>query len=78
LCYPERLKKFSELVEDVFRTTIDTGPRGAIRFAQGVEAFVTVGGEWAVEQLRVCTYQNLICFSVDESGFFSCLSIRFS
>lgn len=49
----DRLKKLSELVEDIVRTTIDTGPRGAIRFAQGIEAVVTVGGEWAVEQLRV-------------------------
>lgn len=48
----ERLKKFSELIEDVIRTTVDTGPRGAIRFAQGIEAVVTVGGEWAIEQLR--------------------------
>jgi hypothetical protein len=30
-----------------------TGPRGAIRFAQGVEAFVTVGGEYFFQLLRV-------------------------
>lgn len=48
----ERLKKFSELIEEVVRTTIDTGPRGALRLAQGIEAVVGVGGEWLSEQMR--------------------------
>ncbi|KAH7282555.1 hypothetical protein KP509_35G036400 [Ceratopteris richardii] len=48
----ERLAKLSELLEDVVRTAVDTGPRGAIRFAQGIEALVNVGGEWALDQLK--------------------------
>ncbi|MCO5550866.1 hypothetical protein L7F22_004360 [Adiantum nelumboides] len=48
----DRLKKLSELVEDVVRTAVDTGPRGAIRFAQGIEAVANVGGGWALDQLK--------------------------
>lgn len=48
----ERFKKFSELIQDVIRTTVDTGPKGAFRLAQGIEAVVTVGGEWLIEQSK--------------------------
>ncbi|ONK61766.1 uncharacterized protein A4U43_C08F33370 [Asparagus officinalis] len=35
-----------KLVEDIIQTSIKTGPRGAIRLAQGVQAVLGVGGEW--------------------------------
>ncbi|KAI5057656.1 hypothetical protein GOP47_0027671 [Adiantum capillus-veneris] len=59
----DRLKKLSELVEEVVRTAVDTGPRGAIRFAQGIEAVVNVGGEWALDQLK-----NLSTSRTTDSG----------
>ncbi|KAJ6841747.1 putative aarF domain-containing protein kinase, chloroplastic isoform X2 [Iris pallida] len=34
------------LVEDIIQTSISTGPRGALRLVQGVQAVVGVGGEW--------------------------------
>lgn len=53
-----KLAKLNELVEEVVRTTVDTGPKGALRLAQGFEAVITVGGEWLLQQsqlLPVCT-----------------------
>jgi len=47
----ERLKELNKLIEDVARIAVSTGPRGAVRFAQGIEAFVTVGGEYFFQLL---------------------------
>ncbi|KAL1197058.1 putative aarF domain-containing protein kinase [Cardamine amara subsp. amara] len=41
-----RIENLPKLVEDIVQTSINTGPRGAIRLVQGVQAFVGVGGEW--------------------------------
>jgi hypothetical protein len=49
----ERLKELNKLLEDVARTAISTGPRGAIRLAQGIEAVVSVGGEYLLQLYRV-------------------------
>lgn len=48
----ERLKELNKLLEDVAKIAISTGPRGAVRFAQGIEAVVTVGGEYLLQILR--------------------------
>ncbi|KAG0568306.1 hypothetical protein M758_6G009200 [Ceratodon purpureus] len=48
----DRLKELNKLLEDVAKIAVSTGPRGAIRFAQGVEAFVSVGGEYFLQLLR--------------------------
>ncbi|GAV67778.1 ABC1 domain-containing protein [Cephalotus follicularis] len=37
------------LVEDIVQTSINTGPRGALRLAQGIQAFLGVGGEWLAD-----------------------------
>lgn len=42
----ERVKEFNKLLGDVAKIAVSTGPRGAVRLAQGIEAFVTVGGEY--------------------------------
>ncbi|KAK4798940.1 hypothetical protein SAY86_024305 [Trapa natans] len=44
--FQDSLQKLPKLVEDIVQTSINTGPRGAIRLAQGVQAVVGVGGEW--------------------------------
>jgi hypothetical protein len=49
----ERLKELNKLLEDVARTAISTGPRGAIRLAQGIEAVVSVGSEYLLQLYRV-------------------------
>lgn len=35
-----------KLVEDIVQASINTGPRGATRLAQGIQAVIGVGGEW--------------------------------
>ncbi|KAL9268451.1 putative aarF domain-containing protein, partial [Drosera capensis] len=42
----DRLQNLPTLVEDIIRTSISTGPRGAVRLVQGIQAVVGVGGEW--------------------------------
>ncbi|KAJ7536640.1 hypothetical protein O6H91_12G076000 [Diphasiastrum complanatum] len=49
---PERLQKFNELVKEVVETAINTGPRGAFRLYQGIEAAASVGAEWLIELSR--------------------------
>ncbi|CAK7340002.1 unnamed protein product [Dovyalis caffra] len=38
-----------KLVEDIVQTSINTGPRGALRLAQGIQAFLGVGGVWLAD-----------------------------
>lgn len=40
------IENLPKLVEDIVQTSINTGPHGALRLVQGVQAFVGVGGEW--------------------------------
>ncbi|XP_049396715.1 uncharacterized aarF domain-containing protein kinase At5g05200, chloroplastic isoform X1 [Solanum stenotomum] len=42
----DRLENLPKLVEDIVQTSLSTGPRGALRLAQGVQAVVGVGSEW--------------------------------
>ncbi|CAN4123410.1 unnamed protein product [Withania somnifera] len=42
----DRLENLPKLVEDIVKTSLNTGPRGALRLAQGVQAVVGVGTEW--------------------------------
>ncbi|XP_031499067.1 uncharacterized aarF domain-containing protein kinase At5g05200, chloroplastic [Nymphaea colorata] len=45
----DRINKLPKLVEDIIQISISTGPRGAVRLAQGIQAVVTVGGEWLAD-----------------------------
>ena len=40
-------------MEDIVQTSIDTGPRGVFRLAQGVQAFIGVGQEWLADVSKV-------------------------
>ncbi|KAL6531166.1 hypothetical protein OROHE_014235 [Orobanche hederae] len=44
----DRIQNLPKLVEDVVQTSISTGPRGALRLAQGIQA-VGVGSEWLAD-----------------------------
>ncbi|XP_021903963.1 uncharacterized aarF domain-containing protein kinase At5g05200, chloroplastic [Carica papaya] len=46
------IEDLPKLVEDILQTSINTGPRGALRLAQGIQAFVGVGGEWLADVSR--------------------------
>lgn len=45
----DRISKLPKLVEDVIQTSVNTGPRGVIRLAQGIQATMVVGSEWLSE-----------------------------
>lgn len=46
-------QKLPKLMEDIIQTSLSTGPRGALRLAQGVQAVIGVGGEWLNDLSRV-------------------------
>ncbi|RXI04636.1 hypothetical protein DVH24_038910 [Malus domestica] len=43
---PDRFEDLPKLVDDILQTSVSTGPRGALRMVQGIQAFIGVGGEW--------------------------------
>ncbi|KAL3521329.1 hypothetical protein ACH5RR_019478 [Cinchona calisaya] len=43
------IEKLPKLVEDIVQTSISTGPRGALRLAQGIQAVLGVGSEWLAD-----------------------------
>ncbi|KAF1889559.1 hypothetical protein Lal_00024886 [Lupinus albus] len=43
--FQDRIENFPKLVEDIVQTSINTGPRGVLRLAQGLQAFIGVGQE---------------------------------
>lgn len=47
------MENLPKLVEDIVQTSINTGPRGALRLAQGIQAVIGVGGEWLTELSQV-------------------------
>lgn len=47
------MEKLPKLVEDIVQTSINTGPRGAVRLAQGIQAVRGVGSEWLTELSQV-------------------------
>ncbi|KAH7537695.1 hypothetical protein FEM48_Zijuj03G0120100 [Ziziphus jujuba var. spinosa] len=50
--FQESIENLPKLVEDIVQTSIDTGPRGALRMAQGIQAVIGVGGEWLADISR--------------------------
>lgn len=49
----ESIENLPKLVEDIVQTSINTGPRGVIRVAQGIQAFIGVGQEWLADLSKV-------------------------
>ncbi|KAJ7965166.1 ABC1 family kinase [Quillaja saponaria] len=47
--FQDSMENLPKLVEDIVQTSINTGPRGAIRLAQAIQAFVGVGTEWLAD-----------------------------
>lgn len=52
---PESIENLPKLVEDIVQTSINTGPRGVLRLAQGLQAVVGVGQEWLQDVSKVPT-----------------------
>ena len=49
----DSMEKLPKLVEDIVETSLNTGPRGVLRLAQGVQAFIGVGQEWLTDVSKV-------------------------
>ncbi|GMH05005.1 hypothetical protein Nepgr_006845 [Nepenthes gracilis] len=45
----DSIQNLPKLVEDIVQTSINTGPRGALRVAQGIQAVIGVGSEWLTD-----------------------------
>lgn len=45
----DSIQNLPKLVEDIVQTSISTGPRGALRLAQGIQAVIGVGSEWLAD-----------------------------
>jgi aarF domain-containing kinase len=56
----DRAGELPKLVEDLFQTSISTGPRGAFRMAQGIQAVLGVGGEWLNDFSKVLSRVILV------------------
>lgn len=53
------MEKLPKLVEDIVQTSINTGPRGALRLAQGIQAVIGVGSEWLTDVSKVLYSHSL-------------------
>ena len=51
--FADSIENLPKLVEDIVQTSINTGPRGALRMVQGIQAVVGVGGEWLADISKV-------------------------
>ncbi|CAI0552259.1 unnamed protein product [Linum tenue] len=48
----DSLENLPKLVEDIVQTSLNTGPRGPLRLAQGIQAVIGVSGEWLQDASR--------------------------
>lgn len=56
--FQDSVADFPKLVEDIIQTSINTGPRGAVRLAQGVQAVIGVGSEWLADVSKLTSSTN--------------------
>ncbi|KAK8949992.1 hypothetical protein KSP40_PGU009212 [Platanthera guangdongensis] len=64
-----------KLVEDIVQTSINTGPRGATRLAQGIQAVIGVGGEWLNDLSKNANASSGVPIQM-QLGLFSPLYLR--
>lgn len=60
LKFSASIENLPKLLEDIVQTSINTGPRGPIRLAQGIQAFIGVGREWLADVTKVSILLNFI------------------
>ncbi|KAL8051093.1 hypothetical protein ABFX02_06G123000 [Erythranthe guttata] len=51
----DSIENLPKLVEDIIQTSINTGPRGALRLAQGIQAVIGVGSEWLADASKTAS-----------------------
>lgn len=58
----DSMEKLPNLVADIVQTSLNTGPRGVLRLAQGVQAFLGVGQEWLTDVSKVTkSLYHMVC-----------------
>ncbi|XP_037464755.1 uncharacterized aarF domain-containing protein kinase At5g05200, chloroplastic-like [Triticum dicoccoides] len=65
----DRAGELPKLVEDLLQTSISTGPRGAFRMAQGIQALLGVGGEWLNDFSKVAIIKDINESMLEEVDF---------
>lgn len=58
------MQNLPKLLEDIVQTSINTGPRGALRLAQGIQAVIGVGSEWVADASKVVLSDHLLSSSI--------------
>ncbi|KAG5232992.1 N-terminal acetyltransferase A, auxiliary [Salix suchowensis] len=71
----DSIENIPKLMEDIAQTSINTGPRGALRLAQGVQAFLGGGGEWLAD---VSKDVDVIAFAKHLDKIFSSIQPHFA
>lgn len=54
----DSIQNLPKLVEDIVQTSINTGPRGPLRLAQGIQAVIGVGTQWVADASKVIYYAS--------------------
>lgn len=60
LQFSASIENLPKLLEDIVQTSINTGPRGPLRLAQGIQAFIGVGREWLADVTQVLVLSDFI------------------
>ncbi|KAL8154358.1 hypothetical protein V2J09_012118 [Rumex salicifolius] len=55
----DSIENLPKLVEDIVQTSINTGPRGALRFSQGIQALIGVGSEWLADASKTANTSTI-------------------
>ncbi|CAI5993021.1 unnamed protein product [Closterium sp. NIES-65] len=64
----ERAQQLVRLMEDIVGVAVKTGPRGATRFVQGVQAVAAVGSDWLLQQLQAVQQQQRLAPSTSPAS----------
>ncbi|KAL8535390.1 hypothetical protein ACS0TY_011149 [Phlomoides rotata] len=51
----DSIQNLPKLLEDIVQTSINTGPRGALRLAQGIQTVIGVGSEWVADASKAAS-----------------------
>ncbi|CAI5483201.1 unnamed protein product [Closterium sp. Yama58-4] len=64
----ERAQQLVRLMEDIVGVAVKTGPRGATRFVQGVQAVAAVGSDWLLQQIQAVQQQQRLAPSTSPAS----------
>lgn len=64
----DRAQKLQELMQEIAQTAAKTGPRGVVRFVQGVQALASVSAEWLQESIQAAQQRGSVQASMVQPG----------